>query len=291
MNLRFFLLPILMLLLGAQHATAQVSVDLKFARTSFLNGEPIPVSVSITNLTGRDLTFQGTRDSAWIDFIVNSTRGVPLTAFGKPSFGAVKIPAGKTMAKTVDLAQFFAFRELGNFSVYSIIRLPGQGTAGYQSRRHLFTISSAKPHWSQVVGVPGKPGQTREYRLIQFTGDSKNQLYAQLANAQTGAVLRTHHLGEVLMFREPTVTVDGDLNMHVLYLITPTFWGHARMDPEGKFLGRDLYKSSNAGDPKLAKSTSGKVVAVGGVPYDPKAEAARRAKERKASDRPAFIYE
>ena len=291
MNFRRFLIPLLLLVLGAHQAAAQVSVDLRFGKSSFLHGEPIPITVSLTNLTGRDLKFQGTTESAWIDFIVNSTRGVPLTAVSKPAFGAVVIPAGKTVAKTVDLASLYSFRELGNFSVYSIVRLPGQGHRGYQSRRHLFTVSSAKPHWSQVVGVPGKPGKTHEYRLIQFTGDTKNQLYAQVADAKTGAVIRTHHLGEVLMFREPTVTIDGDLTMHVLYLITPTFWGHARISPEGKFLGRDLYKPTNAGDPKLAKNTAGKVITVGGILYDAKAEAEARAKERKASDRPAFIYE
>lgn len=291
MNVLRFILPLLILVIGAPHAAGQVSVDLKFAKTNFLNGEPIPITVSLTNLTGRELVFQGTRDSAWIDFIVNSTRGVPLTSVNKPTFGAVKIPSGKTMARTVDLNQFFAFRELGNFSVYAIVRLPGQGTAGYQSRRHLFTVASAAPYWSQVVGVPGRPGLTHEHRLIQFSGDTKNQLYAQVANAKTGQVLRTHHLGEVLMFRKPTVTVDGDLNMHVLYLITPTFWGHARVDAHGKFLGRDLYKPSDVGDPQLAKNGAGKVIAVGGIPYDPKAEAERRAKERKASDRPDFIYE
>jgi len=291
MNFRRLLLPLLMALLGAHQAAAQVSVDLKFTKSSFLHGEPIPITVSLTNLTGRDLTFQGTRDSAWIDFIVNSTRGVPLTAFGKPAFGAVVIPAGKTMAKTVDLTKLYSFRELGNFSVYSIVRLTGQGNQGYQSRRHLFTVSSAKPYWSQVVGVPGKPGKTHEFRLIQFTGGAKNQLYAQVADAKTGAVLRTHHLGEVLMFRKPTTTVDGDLTMHVLYLITPTFWGHARISPDGTFLGRDLYKPSDLGDPKLAKNSAGKVITVGGIPYDPVAEAEARAKERKASDRPAFIYE
>lgn len=280
-----------MLLLAGHQATAQVSVDLRFAKSSFLNGEPIQIGVSLTNLSGRDLTFQGTRESAWIDFIVNSTRGVPLTAMSKPAFGAVKIPAGKTVAKTVDLTQLYSFRELGNFSVYAVVRLPGQGNQGYQSRRHLFTVSTAQPYWSQVVGAPGKPGQTREYRLIQFTGGAKNELYAQLADAKTGAVLRTHHLGEVLMFRKPSVTIDGDLTMHVLYMITPSFWGHARMNPEGTFLGRDLYKPDNSGDPKLAKNSAGKVITVGGIPYDAKAEAEARAKERKASDRPAFIYE
>lgn len=291
MNVQRILFPLLLLVLGGHQAAAQVSVDLKFAKSSFLNGEPIQIGVSLTNLSGRDLTFQGTTESAWIDFIVNSTRGVPLAAMSKPAFGAVKIPAGKTVAKTVDLNQLFSFRELGNFSVYAIVRLPGQGNQGYQSRRHLFTVSSAKPYWSQVVGVPGKPGQTREYRLIQFTGGAKNQLYAQLADAKTGAVLRTHHLGEVLMFRKPTATIDGDLTMHALYMITPSFWGHARMNPEGAFLGRDLYKPGASGEPKLAKNSAGKVITVGGIPYDAKAEAEARAKERKASDRPAFIYE
>ncbi|MGE9271349.1 MAG: hypothetical protein ACQKBU_11155 [Verrucomicrobiales bacterium] len=291
MNFHRLLLFLLALALSSHQAAGQISVDLRFTKTSFLNGEPIPLTVSLTNLAGRDVVFQGTRESAWIDFIVNSTRGVPLTPLGTPAFGAVKIPAGKTVAKTVDLTQLFAFRELGNFSVYSVVRLPGQGNAGYQSRRHLFTVSSAAPYWSQVVGVPGKPGRTHEFRLIQFTGDRKNQLYAQVADHKTGQVIRTHHLGEVLMFRKPTVDIDSSLNMHVLYLITPTFWGHVRVDPAGNFLGRDLYKPSPTGDPRLAKNSQGAIVTVGGSFYDPKAEAERQAKERKASERPAFIYE
>lgn len=289
---RHLILLSLALLIGlAASATAQVTVNLRFHKRNFLAGEPVPLTVSLTNMSGRDLSFRGTNTSSWIDFIVSSNRGVPLTPVGTPAFGTILIPAGKTLARTVDLAQLYSLRELGNFSVYSIVRLPGQKTGGYQSQRHLFTLSGAKPYWSQVVGVPGKPGLTREFRLIHFSGDRKTQLYVQVADTTSGLPLRTHHLGEVLMFRKPTVLLDSKLNMHVLYLITPAIWGHAEISPDGKFLGRKLFKNAPSGNPSLVNLEDGSVLTVGGIPYDPEKAAAERAKARKASDRPAFIYE
>jgi hypothetical protein len=285
------LLTLAILLGFAASASSQVTVTLQLAKKSYLHGENVQVGISITNMSGGDLIFQGDERRPWIDFMVNSSRGVPLTPVGQPAFGVVKIPAGKTVARAVDLNKLFSLNDLGNYSVYAIVRPPGQRSGGYQSQRHLFNISTAKPYWSQIVGVPGKKGESREYRLIQFTGGKKLMLYVQLANARTGKVLRTHGLGESIFFRKPTVTVDNALTMHVLYLVTPEIWGHARINPDGEFLGRDLYKNSEYGDPSLVKLDNGAVQARGGIPYDPKAEAEREAQSRKASDRPAFIYE
>lgn len=286
-----FLLPLAVLIGLAATAWSQVTVTLNMEKSSFLHGEAVKAGVSITNLSGQDLVFQGSAREPWIDFMVNSSRGVPLTAVGSPAFGTVTIPAGKTVARAVDLNKIFSLNELGNYSVYAIVRPPGRNSGGFQSQRRLFTISTAKPYWSQVVGVPGKKGETREYRLIQFTGGQKLMLYVQVANARNGYVLRTHGLGESLFFRKPTVAVDGALTMHVLYLVTPEIWGHARINPDGEFLGRDLYKNSEFGDPSLVKLQDGSIRASGGVPYDPKAEAEQRANNRKASDRPDFIYD
>ncbi|MEP4078144.1 hypothetical protein [Haloferula sp.] len=285
------LLPLVILLALAASASSQVSVSIQMAKRSFLHGEPVQVGVRITNLSGQELVFQGTTREPWIDFMVNSGRGVPLTPIGSPAFGTVKIPAGQTVARSVNLNKLYSLNDLGNYSVYAIVRPPGRLTSGFQSKRHLFNISTAKPYWSQVVGVPGQKNETREYRLIRFTGGQKLMLYIQVANARTGRVLRTHGLGESLMFRKPTVAVDGALTMHVLYLATPDFWGHARVNPSGEFLGRDLYKRSDMGDPSLVKLADGTIRTSGGIPYDPKAEAERQARSRKASDRPDFIYE
>lgn len=286
------LAPIFLALLSLTAASpAQVSVDLTLARKSFLTGEAVPVTVSITNLSGSELVFQGSTRQPWIDFIVESTRGVPLTPVGQPAFGAVRIPATKTLSRNIDLNQLFSFSELGNFSIYAIVRLPGQRTGGFQSRRHLFSIATAKPTWSQVVGVPGKAGRSHELRLVRFSADRKDHLYAQVADHKTGRILRTHHLGEALSLRKPTVALDASLTMHVLYLATPAFWGHARIGADGNFLGRDLYRPDAGGDPRLVRLENGSIQTVGGLLYDPEREAEQRERNRKASDRPGFIYE
>lgn len=270
-------------------ADGQVAVDLKFARRTFLTGEAIPLQVSITNLSGGELAFQGSGQRPWIDFIVKSSRDVPLVPVGAPAFGAVRIPASKTLTRTIDLNQIFPFSELGNFSIYAIVRLPGQHSDGFQSRRQLFNIATAKPTWSQVVGVPGKPGHSHELRLVRFSADRKDHLYAQIADRKTGRILRTHHLGEALNLRKPTVAVDSSLNMHVLYLATPDFWGHARVGSDGTFIGRDFYRSGPAGSPGLARLPDGSIQCVGGIFYDPEKEAEELKRTRKASDRPDFI--
>lgn len=290
--IRARLLHSLAILIGlAASAAAQVTVSLQLPKRDFLSGESVPVTVTMTNMAGRELVFQGTPSQPWIDFMVTSSRGVPMTPAARPALGAVKVPSGQAMVRTIDLAQIYSFNELGNYSVYAIVRLPGQERGGFQSQRLLFTVSSARPYWSQAVGVPGKAGQNHEYRLIQFSAERKTQLYAQVADLRTGRPLRTHHLGEVLMFRKPSVIVDSALNMHVLYLITPAIWGHARIGPDGGFHGRDLYKSSDFGDPELVKLPDGTVRANGGIPYDPEKIAEERRNSRKASDRPSFIYE
>lgn len=283
---RIAFLFLLLGLLGGPLA-AQISLQLEIPKRSFLSGEAVPATVTLTNLSGRELVFQGTPRDPWLDFIVKSSRGLPVTPAKRPVFGAVKLPAGKALARQVDLAQIFPLSELGNFSVYAIARLPEQGRGGFQSNRTLFSVLTATPYWSQVVGVPGT-SKSNEYRLIQFTAERKNLLYAQVADAKTRLPVRTHLLGESIMLRKPTVTVDRSLNMHVLYLITPAIWGHARVAPDGSFIGRDLYQSSEFGNPQLVELADGAVVAQGGIRYDPEAATQQRERSHKASDRPGM---
>lgn len=285
------LLPFVFLGLCIGEAAAQIDVKLQMARNTFVAGETVPVTVSVTNNSGQDLVFQGSNRLGWIDFTVTSNRGVPMTPIGQPAFGAVKIPLGRTLTRTIDLAQLFPMQGMGNYSIYGVVRLPGQTTDGYISNRLLFNINTARPYWSQKFGVPGKSGRTREFRVLNFTGGKKNMLYAQVVDNQTGIPLQTHSLGEVLMFRKPTVALDNRQVMHVFYLIGPTLWSHARVGPDGSLLGRELHKRGNGPDPQLVTVSSGIVQVANSVPYDPKAEAEARGRVRKASDRPAFIFQ
>ena len=48
-------------------------------------------------------------------------------------------------------------------------------------------------------------------------------------------------------FQKPAVTVDNRQVMHVLYLVSPTMWNHARISPDGTLLGA-LGASGGTGD-------------------------------------------
>ena len=76
----------------------------------------------------------------------------------------------------------------------------------------------------------------------------------------------------------------------MLYLATPEFYVHARIDVNGKFLGRDLHKRGAGGDPRLMSFADGSVQVAGSIRYDAQAEAAARAKIRKISERPPYTY-
>ncbi len=275
----------------AAPASAQIDVRLQMARKTFVAGEPVPVTVSITNHSGQDLTLQGTKSLGWIDFTVSSSNGSPLSPKGRTTFGSVKIPFGQTMARSFDLSQIYPLREMGNFSVYGVVRLPGQTTEGFISNRLLFNINTARPYWTQRVGLPGKAGQMREFRVLNFTGGKKAMLYAQVVDLKTGSAMQTHSLGEYLNFRKPSVTLDSRQVMHVLYLIGPDVWSHARVGPDGTLLGSKLHKTAGSSDPGLYTLQDGSVQVGNSIPYDPKAEAEARGKARKASERPAFIFE
>ena len=282
------LFPLLFLGLCLTTARAQVEVRLKMGRNNFVSGESVPAELTVTNRSGQDLVFQGSNRAGWLEIIVNSLSGNPLTPLAQPAFGAVKIPLNQAMSRTIDLAQLYPLQTAGNFSVYAVVRLPGQSSEGFGSNRLTFNMNSARPYWTQKIGLPGKPGQGREFRVLEFNTGSKTTLYAQVLDTRTGGAVRTHPLGEVLMFRKPSVTLDNRQVMHILYLMSPEMWGHVRVAADGQLLGRELHKRGAGSDPVLLTSQDGIVQVANSIPYDPKAEAEARGKVRKASDRPTF---
>jgi len=282
------LFPLLFLGLCLTTARAQVEVRLKMGRNNFVSGESVPAELTVTNRSGQDLVFQGSNRAGWLEIMVNSLSGNPLTPLAQPAFGAVKIPLNQAMSRTIDLAQLYPLQTAGNFSVYAVVRLPGQSRDGFGSNRLTFNMNSARPYWTQKIGLPGKPGQGREFRVLEFNTGSKTTLYAQVLDTRTGGAVRTHPLGEVLMFRKPSVTLDNRQVMHILYLMSPEMWGHVRVAADGQLLGRELHKRGAGSDPVLLTSQDGIVQVANSIPYDPKAEAEARGKVRKASDRPTF---
>ena len=267
-------------------AHGQLSATLTLSKNQYLAGEPVVATVNITNYAGKELTFYGDGRMQWLTFIVKNSHGEEATPKGRAAFGKMSIKAGASMARQVDLSQIFYLSEPGNFSATAVIHMPGSIGEGTSSNRVLFNQSPGAPYWKQKVGIAGKSGQTREFRVINFSGDDKAQIYAQVIDGRTGQNVRTFMLGEVLMLRKPLVTVDRQQRLHVMYLASPTMWVHCEVDTDGKLVSRQIHQRGPQGDPQLLTFADGTVRVANSIPYDEKAAAEARAKVRKASDRP-----
>lgn len=288
-TLRFLCLT-LATVASAGLANAQLSASLSLPKKQYVAGEPVIAVVTVTNHAGQVLTFAGDERTPWLDFIVKDGHGETVTPRGHSVFGKMTIKAGESLSREVNLAQCFQLSEPGNFSVGALVHMPGNVGEGAPTNRVLFNQSPGAPYWTQKVGIPGKPGQTREFKILNFSGDEKSQIYAQVIDNRTGQNVRTFLLGDVLMLRKPLATVDRLQHMHVLFLATPTMWVHCQVDTDGKLLERQIHQRGTQGDPQLVTFGDGTVRVTNSIVYDQKAAAEAKAKIRKASDRPAVTY-
>lgn len=271
-------------------AQAQLATSLRVTKKMHLAGEPVIAVVTVTNHSGRELAFRSDGRFQWLDFVVKDGNGNSVNPKSRKLFGPMKIAAGQTLAREVDLSEHFLLTEPGNFSVSAIVRDPSQTGQGSSTNKAYFVQSQGSTYWSQKVGVGGRFGSTREYRLINFTGDSKSQIYAQVRDGSTGQMVRTFLLGDVLMLRKPLATVDRSQRMHVMFLATPSMWVHCVVNTDGKLVARQIHQRGPVGDPQLLTFGDGTVKVANSIPYDAKAAAEQRAKVRKATDRPAITY-
>jgi hypothetical protein len=274
------------ILLCAGSAQAQLSSSLKIVKKQHLTGEPVLAVVTVTNHAGRDLILQSDGRFQWLNFSVKTADGTPINLRGQALFGPIKIGVGQTMAREVDLSQHFQLNQSGNFTVSATIRLPDHQAEGTSTNRAFFNQSQASRYWSQKVGISGSSNQSREYRIFNFSGDSKPQIYAQIADGKTGQLVRTFPLGDVLMLRKPIVTVDRQQRMHVMFLATPVMWVHYVINTDAEVVSRQIHQRGPVGDPQLLVLADGSVQVTNSIPYDPVAAAEQKAKIHKASDRP-----
>jgi hypothetical protein len=287
-----FLLFAVILLSPMSELRAQLATSLSMNKKTYVAGEPIIAEIIVTNHSGRELTLASTRALPWLSFVVTNTKGNPVPTRKLNVFGAMKIKAGESLAKTVDLNEFFLLDNQGNFAASAVVRDPNGAVQSASTNRMLFNLSPGRLYWSQKIGISNNSSShTRELKLMTFSDGQKTQLYAQVVDGRTGTFISTFPLGDALMLRKPMVTLDGKQRMHVMFLSTPSMWVHCQVSADGKLVARDFHQRAAQGDPILMAYGDGSVRVVNSIVYDPKAVEAERAKIRKATDRPQIPLE
>jgi hypothetical protein len=288
---RFFLFSAMCFfpILGLQ---AQLATSISMNKKTYVTGEPVIAEIIVTNHSGRELTLASTRALPWLSFVITNTRGNPVPTRKLNVFGAMKIKAGESLVKRVNLNEFFLLDTQGNYAASAVVRDPADRVQSASTNRILFNLNPGRLYWSQKIGVKSNnANHTRELKLVTFSSGQKTQLYTQVIDVQAGSPIATFPLGEALLLRKPMVTLDSKQRMHVMFLGTPSMWVHCQVSADGKLVARDFHQRASQGEPVLMAYGDGSVRVVNSILYDPKAAEAERSKIRKASDRPDIPLE
>lgn len=290
---RFFSLVVFLFsLAAAMSLEAQVRVDLRLSKRSYVAHEPVLATVTITNHAGREILIHnegaGRRTMSWLDFSLRNARGTTLSPITSATFRSLRIPAGQSVSRTIDLNTLYRVSDLGNYNGHAVVRMPG-GVGIFNSNRVSFKVTKGHTIFAQRIGDPASRN-VREFRVSTFNAAQKSSLYVHLVHIQTGRTLQAFKLGDALTFNKPQATVDGGNNLHVLFLTAPGVFAHARVSPDGQFLGNRYFKRAVTGQPTLQTLSHGEVAVGNAIPYDPKAEASQRAQIRRLSERPPLTY-
>lgn len=261
-------LPVLFacLILLSRIAHAQIQVELKFKRVQHVAYEPVIATVNITNLAGRDVELHDDNGQHWFGFEVTANEGRYLAPNNAPSEPPLKLPAGQTVTRKVNLAPIFPVHDLGPYHVRANVFFADLNKFFY-SQTKVFQVGDARPIWQRTVGVPdGAAGEggLRTYSLLSNRFPDHTKLYVRVEDKSTGAVYSTFSLGRVIAFDEPQAELDRANLLHVLHCAAPRTWAYSRVGLNGELLSHTTFMETKT-RPHLRHAPDGTVAVRGGM--------------------------
>ena len=179
------ILAMLLALLGASGALAQIYVKVVPEKKTFLSGEAMYMRLTITNNSGVPVELKSREYSSWLDIHVeHSTAGAELPQSKFALFPPLKVPAGMSVSRKIDLRHFYDLSREGNYHVQAVVKMPNQKDM-FASQKSLFAVRTGTPMWSQTVAIPASAKRcTFSICTIAVRGIQK--LYVQTKDPDTG---------------------------------------------------------------------------------------------------------
>lgn len=283
-----FLVHLAALVFLATVAHAQIQVELKFKRLHYIAHEPVMATIKITNLAGRDVDLHDESGHRWFGFEVNAGEGrllAPLkTAAPEP---ALRIEAGKTVTRKINLTPAFPVQEFGSYHVRANVYFADLNKFFY-SQTKVFQVTDARPIWQKTVGIPEGmrgAGEARTYSLLSNRFPDHTSLYVRVENRNSGVVYSTYSLGRVLALDEPQAVLDPANQLHVLHCAAPRTWAYSHIGLNGELLGHSTFMETKT-RPRLRHTADGAIAVSGGMRDVPVTQSAQ-SPASKLSTRPA----
>jgi hypothetical protein len=267
-------------------AGAQLQVDLKFKRLQYIAYEPVIATMTITNLAGRDVLLRDDNDQRWYGFEVTGDEGRSLPPLPHPAEPPLKIAAGTTVTRKIDLTPLFPITDLGVYHVRANVFFADLNKFFY-ARAKVFEVTNARPIWQRTVGDPGGSG-VRTFSLMTNRFPDHTSLYVRVEDKENSLVYATYSLGRVISFDEPHAEIDRDNRLHVLQCSAPRVWSYSVINPDGRLLKHETYSQTRT-MPRLRRTNDARVAVSGGMLDAPLSPSARNPSVPKLSERPANL--
>jgi hypothetical protein len=264
-------------LLAPQKSQAQLLVTLEMNKKSYLAYEPILATVSVANRAGKDVVLADHDGRSWLSFHISVIGGdAVLPQPGPPRVEPTVLPAGKSVRETVILGRYYPLGRLDNYAIRASVFFNEFGQL-FTSNTSAIRINEGQRFWEQQIGVPRSNGQTayRKFTLLSFQEEQQMSAYVRVRDDRSHRVLATYPLGRLVPHRDPQATLDGQNQLHVLFLTGPRYYRHCVIGPEGEKVSESIYEEKDASLPTLMLANTGAVNVRGGQVFDPNAPPSR----------------
>ena len=279
-------LPCAALFLIALSAQGQIQVELNLKRRQYIAYEPVMASVTITNLAGRDIELRDDNDQHWYGFEITANEGRTLPPLRQTSESPLRIAAGASVTRKINLTPLFPIGDLGVYHVRANVFFADLNKFFY-ARSKVFEVTSARPIWQRTVGDPSGGG-VRTYSLMTNRFPDHTSLYVRVEDKENSLIYSTYSLGRIISFDEPHAEVDRENKLHVLQCSAPRIWSYSVVGLDGRLLQHASYAQTRS-SPHLQRAPDGRVTVSGGTLDQPVAPAAAGRAAPKLSDRPANL--
>ena len=288
----FAVLPALLLFFCVAAAQAQIQVELKLSRHSYILYEPLIATVTVTNNAGRDITLADDQGKQWFNVEINHLGGSMIPPFN-PDYNLhpLTVAAGQSLQRQIDLSPLFPIREQGTHRVRANIYFADLDRYFY-SNFVTFDLTDGKLLWRQSVGVPGSSDDIRQVSLLTHQLFDRMLLYVRVRDESGVNVYTTQSLGRLILTgHEPQALFDRANVLHVIQEAIPGSYLYTTISLDGARLDQKVYVRSGQSRPMLVKDASGEVSVRGGQIQTAPAGGigAGRDGGPKLSDRPAGL--
>ena len=242
-----------LILFVTKESNAQLIVNMNLPKTNYLSYEPMVATVTVYNRAGNDVVLGGPKGRGWMSFDVYRDGQLLSPRSFDGGFETMLLKAGRSVTKKVDINRLYPVADYGSYTINASVYFPPRRSY-FSSKKRRVNVTDARAFWKQSFGFSQDRNELasfRQFSLHEHRESANSALYVRLRETKGTKVYCTFSLGRFINVRKPQATIDAQNRLHVMHMISPRIYSHARVSPEGAFLGNEYFRETTETRPSL----------------------------------------